>query len=210
MNEALAPSAEEPGAAETRSRGAGAERIRALLQAHPRQWLGRLGTPGVAAIGLLTACVGFYVSILQPLDSEVDELSAHVTAIARQVERAAGASQGGVATLKEQMGEFYGLFPRQAQLTDTLAKVFDAAAVHGISLQQGEYRVAEDTDGYLRRFQVTLPIKADYPRIRRFLASVAAEVPTAALEHVQFERRKINDPQVEATIKLAIYLEQKS
>ncbi|MBI4998633.1 MAG: hypothetical protein HZC22_17395 [Rhodocyclales bacterium] len=210
MKEALAPSADEPIVAATGLGVGGAERIKALLQAHPRQWLSWLGTPGIAAIGLLTACAGFYVSILQPLDSEVDELSVHVKAIAGEVERAAGGSQAGGATMKEQMGEFYRLFPRQDQLTNTLAKVFDAAAVHGISLQQGEYRVAEDTHGYLRRFQVTLPIKADYPRIRRFLASIAAEVPTAALEHVQFERRKINDPQVEATIKLAIYLEQKS
>lgn len=210
MKEALLLSADEPVGAETGFRVGGTERIKALLQAHPRHWLGRLGTPGIAAVGLLTACAGFYVSILQPLDSEVDELSAHVNAIAREVDRAAGSSQGGVATMKEQMSEFYRLFPRQPQLTDTLAKVFDAAAAHGIALQQGEYRVAEDTNGYLRRFQVTLPIKADYPRIRRFLASIAAAVPTAALEHVQFERRKINDPQVEATIKLAIYVEHKS
>lgn len=210
MREALARSANEPVTAEATPSIGGSERIRTLLQAHPRQWLDRLGTPGIAAIGLLTACAGFYVSVLQPLDGSVDELSARVSTIADEVERAAGGKRGGVATAREQMGEFYRLFPRQAQLTDTLAKVFKAAAAQGIALQQGEYRVAEDTDGHLRRFQVTLPINADYPRIRRFLASIAAEVPTAALEHVQFERQKIAEPQVKATIKLAIYLEQKS
>jgi hypothetical protein len=210
MSEALVPSSGESVTAEAKPRSGGSERIRAMLQVHPRQWLVRLGAPGIAAIGLLTACAGFYVSVLEPLDSSVDDLSARVSAISEEVERAAGGNRGGVATVREQMGEFYRLFPRQSQLTDTLAKVFAAAAAQGISLQQGEYRVAEEADGHLRRFQVTLPIKADYPRIRRFLASIAAEVPTAALDHVQFERQKIAEPQVKATIKLAIYLEQES
>ncbi len=210
MRQALALSPDESAPAQAVPRAGGSEGLRAMLRAHPRQWLGRLGSPGIAAIGLLTACAGFYVSVLQPLDSGVDEIRARVNATAKAVERATGGDRGGVATAREQMGEFYRLFPRQIQLTDTLAKVFDAAAAHNIALQQGEYRVAVDTDGHLRRFQVTLPIKADYPRIRRFLAHVAAEIPTAALEHVQFERRKIAEPQVEATIKLAIYLERKS
>jgi hypothetical protein len=210
MREALAPLPAESVPAEATPQSGGSQRIRALLQAHPRQWLDRLGTPGIVAIGLLTACAGFYASVLQPLDRSVDELSERVNAIAGEVERAAGGKPGGVATARQQMGEFYRLFPRQTQLTDTLAKVFAAAAAQGISLQQGEYRIAEETDGHLRRFQVMLPIKADYPRIRRFLASIAAEVPTAALEHVQFERQKIAEPQVKATIKLAIYMERKS
>jgi hypothetical protein len=185
-------------------------RLRQVMQAHPRQWLSRLGTPGIVAIGLFIACAGFYASVLMPLDSGIDEIRDRVNLLTSEVERATKGSRQGVQSISEQMAEFYGLFPRQGQLTDTVAKVFHAASSQGIALQHGEYRVAEDRPGELRRFQMVLPVKAEYPRIRRFLASVAAEVPTAALEHIQFERQKIADPQVEATIKLAVYLEQGS
>jgi hypothetical protein len=192
------------------SAGGVVRRLGSAVSVHPRQWLNRLGTPGIAAIGLLTACAGFYMSVLMPLDAEVDDLTERVNRLSGEVERATSGGRQGVPALADQMSAFYKLFPRQGQLTDAVAKVFDAAAAQGIVLQQGEYRVVDDPAGELKRFQVTLPVKADYPRIRRFLANVAAEVPTAALEHIQFERQKIGDPQVEATIKLAIYLEQRS
>jgi len=187
-----------------------ARRLGLVVSVHPRQWLARLGAPGIAAIGVLIACAGFYMSVLMPLDAEIDDLTERVNLLSGEVERATRGGRQGTPALADQMAAFYRLFPRQGQLTDTVAKVFDAAAAQGIALQQGEYRVVDDPAGALRRFQITLPVKADYPRIRRFLASVVAEIPTAALEHVQFERRKIGDPQVEATIKLAIYLEQGS
>jgi hypothetical protein len=192
------------------SGGSVVHRLGQAVPVHPRQWLGRLGTPGIAAIGLLIACAGFYMSVLMPLDAEIDDLTERVSLLSWEVERATLGGQQGTPALADQMAAFYKLFPGQGQLTDAVAKVFDAAAVHGIALQQGEYRIAEDQAGALKRFQITLPVTADYPRIRRFLATVVAEVPTAALEHIQFERRKIGDPQVEATIKLAIYMEQGS
>jgi type II secretory pathway component PulM len=186
------------------------DRLKSMLEAHPRQWADRFGKVGIVAVGLLVACLGFYASVLLPLDEAVDDASSRVKRLSAQVAQVSGAGPGGVTTVREQMGQFYRMFPRQGQLTDTVAKIFEAAAAQGISLQKGEYRVAEEADGHLRRFQIVLPIKADYPRIRRFLGKVAAEVPTAAIEHVQFERQKIADPQVEATIKLAVYLERKS
>lgn len=190
--------------------GAALAWLRIAVRAQPRQVLSRLGMPGIVAIGLLTACVGFYASVMVPLDSRIDEVRDSVQTLTDRVEQATSDSRRGALPVAEQLAEFYRLFPRQAQLTDTVDKVFRAATAQGIALQRGEYRVAEDKPGKLRRFQMLLPVKAEYPRIRRFLANVAAEVPTVALEHIEFERQKIGDPQVEATIKLALYLEQGS
>jgi hypothetical protein len=182
--------------------------LRGAMQRQQRYLLTRLGLPGVAAIGLLTACAGFYVSVLAPLDSKIDKVTASVRDLSERVDQAANGTRGGTLSVADQLVEFYRLFPQQGELTDTLGKVFDTAQTQGLALQQGEYQVSADKAGKLQRFQILLPVKADYPRIRRFLVSLAAAVPTAALEHIQLERQKIGDTQVEATIKLAIYLEQ--
>lgn len=211
MKEAIAHGVEaDEVAVEAPPRPARTDAFRTLLQAHPRHLLDQFGKPGIVAIGLLAACLGFYTSVLLPLDEEIDDLTSRVKRTSAQVAKVSGSGAVGAATVREQMGEFYRMFPPQAQLTEVLAKIFDAAAAEGISLQKGEYRTGEETEGYLRRYQITLPVKADYPRIRRFLGAVAKQVPTAAIEHVQFERQKIADPQVEATIKLAVYLERQS
>ncbi len=184
--------------------------LRGALQVQPRQLVSRLGLPGIIAIGLFTACAAFYVSVVMPLDKKIDEVQATVRTLSERVERVASGSRQGVLPVSQQLTEFYRIFPQQSQLTDTVGKIFEIAAMQGIALQQGEYRVAEDQAGKLRRFQILLPVKAEYPQIRRFLTSLAADVPTAALEHVQFERQKIGDPLVEATIKLALYVDQGS
>lgn len=174
----------------------------------PQQFLQGLGVPGIAAISLLIACAGFYASVMLPMDARIDEVQDSVRAITERADQAGAGGRRGTLPAGEQLAEFYKLFPQQAQLTDTVGQVFEAARANGLVLLQGEYRVAEDQSGRLRRFQMMLPVKADYPRIRRFLATLAADVPTAALEHIQFERQKIGDLQVDATIKLALYLER--
>jgi hypothetical protein len=184
--------------------------LRSVLQGQPRQLLSRLGIPGVTAIGMLIACAAFYVSVMMPMDARIDAARDSVLALTDRVEQATSGARQGALSVTEQLAEFHRLFPRQDQLTDTVDKVFQAAISQGISLQQGEYRMAEDPAGKLQRFQMLLPMKTEYPRIRRFLAHLATEVPTMALEHIQFERQKIGDTQVEATIKLALYVEQGS
>lgn len=183
-------------------------RLRSAMQGHPRQLLSRLGVPGIAAIGMLTACAAFYASVMMPMGARIDEVQESVRSLSERVEQVTRGSRQGDLPVAEQLAEFYRLFPQQNQLTDTVGKVFEIAGLQGIALQQGEYRVAEDQAGKLRRFQMVLPVKAEYPNIRRFLTRLAADVPTVVLEHIQFERQKIGDLQVEATIKLALYVEQ--
>ena len=185
-------------------------RLRSATPGSSRQWLAKLGLPGVMAIGLLTACAAFLGSVVLPMNQQIDELRRSVQTLSERSEQFnLGARQGNLP-VGEQLAEFYRLFPSQGELTDKVAQVFDLARAQGLELPQGDYRVAEDRVGRLRRYQMQFPVKADYPRIRRFLAGVAAEIPGSALEHIEFGRQKIGEPQVEATIKLDIFLGQGS
>ena len=58
----------------------------------------------------------------------------------------------------------------------------------------------------LAEYRITLPLKGDYGQIRGFIAKTLNELPYVALESVRFERQKVNDPAIDAQLKLVLYL----
>lgn len=174
------------------------------------RWIHLFGWPGVLGAGLLAACPAFYLSAIQPAQSRLTEAQQSATSIQERVKLAANGLNRSELTPAEQLAEFYRIFPNEKNLLPWLEKVFAIAQHEGIRLDQGEYRVTRDRVGRLVRFQMTLPVRSSYPQIRNFLNSLRAEIPIAAMEHLQFERQKVNDPDVEAKIKLALYVERES
>lgn len=175
-----------------------------------RRGLRLLGFPGVVAIGLLAVCPAFYFSSLVPAQQRLDQARSNAVILQARMERAAREPVSERRTPTEQLAAFYRVFPMPEDTPEWLGKLIAAAESRGLKLEQGEYTATPDRVGKLVRFQMNLPVRGEYPQIRKFLAALPAEVPLVALEQVQFERQKIADPQVEAKIKLALYLEQGS
>lgn len=184
----------------------------APLQVHLRRAFRRrlriLGRHGVLAIGILVIFPPFYFSAIAPAQERVDAARRGVLSM-RGPERHAGKPLDG-ATPAEQLAEFYRIFPEERHSPQWLEKLVALAEKNGLSLDQGEYKVTQDKAGRLMRFQITLPVKGEYPQIRRFLAALPAETPIIALENVQFTRQNIADSTVEAQIRLALYMERAS
>jgi len=177
-----------------------------------RRWLHLFGWPGVVGAGMLAACSAFYVSTIEPARARLNETHESVISVQERVKLAAnGLNPKGQdrsdLTPAEQLAEFYRIFPNEKNMLPWLQKVFDLAETHGIRLNQGEYKVTRDRVGKLVRFEMILPVRSEYPQIRKFLNSLRAEIPILSMEHLQFERQKVNDSEVEAKIRLALYLE---
>lgn len=114
------------------------------------------------------------------------------------------------ATPAEQLIEFYQFFPSQSTVPQVLDKIYRAARVHGIQLEQGNYAPSQEKRARLLRYQITLPVKGSYVQLRKFVATVLAAVPIASLDNISFERQKIGDQLIEAKIKLTLYLDQQT
>ncbi len=174
------------------------------------RWVHLLGWPGIVGAGLLAACPAFYLSAIEPAQARLSEAHQSATSIQERVQLAANGLNRGELSPGEQLAEFYRIFPNEKNLLPWVEKVFAVAQSEGIRLDEGEYRVTRDRVGRLVRFQMTLPVHSSYPQVRNFLNHVHAEIPIASLEHLQFERQKVNDPEVQAKIKLALYVERES
>ena len=49
-------------------------------------------------------------------------------------------------------------------------------------------------------------MRGSYAQVRQFVGHVLKDMPTASLDAVRFDRRKAGDTQVEAQVRLTIYL----
>jgi len=175
-----------------------------------RRWLRRMDWPGVLAIGILAMCPAFYFSAILPQQQRLDTMRRSAVALNEQLALESRSPNGSKLSTEDQLAEFYRKFPGEGSSSQWLEKLVELAENRGLSLNDGEYKATRDKVGKLVRYQMTFPVKGQYPQIRRFLTDLPGSLPVVALENVQFERQKVADPNVEAKIKLVLYLEQAS
>lgn len=173
-------------------------------------WLRRLGHPGMAGIGMLVLCPVLYFSAVRPAQERLDAVQQRSASVGERIKRAAAAPAFEQLTPAEQLASFYRIFPNQKSSPRWIEKLVVLAQDKGLSLDQGEYKVARSNDGKLMQLRMTFPVKGEYAQIRKFLSALPDEIPVFSLENVQFERQKISDSLVEAKIRLVLYLGQGS
>jgi hypothetical protein len=167
--------------------------------------LPQLGWPGVLAIGLLVMSILFYFSTLRPLQASVNAKLIEVK-VNREHFMQPTVIDHSQDTPGEQLAEFYKYFPAEKTSPHWLGLMMEIANKRGLSLTHGEYAIVRDSAGELRRVKITLPVQGSYPQIRQYLAELIEQVPSMSLENVQFERKDINDTDLQAKVKLVLYL----
>jgi hypothetical protein len=161
-----------------------------------RRLLDAIGPAGVAGIGVLIFCVPFYFSALAPAQAELERRSAASKVSQKTVFPKDDASE---------LERFYNRFPRVERLPGELESLYAHARSSHVQLLQGEYRL-ESSAGGLTAYHVTLPVRGSYPQLRQFVGRVLRDMPTASLDALRFERKKAADAQLEAQVRLTIYL----
>lgn len=166
-----------------------------------------LGLPGVLGVGLLVLALAALFSVVLPARKDLERSR---MAQERRAEQAARVQAGGGAkppqTRADQLKTFYGAFPTEIAAADALQSIYDAANQNGVALPHGEYSMAVDHSSRLARYNITLPVLGSYEQIRGFIAAALAAVPALALEHVDFQRQKIGDSQLEAKLRMTLFL----
>jgi hypothetical protein len=167
-----------------------------------RRALRRLGMPGILGIGLLLACAAMYASTQRPLEARIAAERAALDS------RDTRSSRGGPPLTPEAgLEDFYRFFATGVDAEQQLERLFALARRHQLELLQGSYRYNRAPGEKLARYEVTLPVKGTYAQIRHFLASALNEIPIVALDRVAFERKRAADTQVEANIRLTLFVE---
>ena len=183
------------------------------LNLHARWWLRReaqrLKWRGIAGIALAVVAVVLAVGVLRPTQRETVELRDDVAALRAKLRSASapGAQDAVVRPAgRTQLENFYAFFPALGTLPDWLGEVHLAAARHGLVLETGEYRLQHPPGARLARYELELPLKGTYPQLRAFLADVLKKIPAAAVDDVVIRRETVASPQLDAKVRLFVYL----
>lgn len=161
-----------------------------------------LGPFGIAGVALVLSCAAFYGGWLLPAEKEL----AAQQAAARRLKSRSALQPVSIDNRGDDLRRFYALFPSTGKIAPEMEKLWGAASSFKIDLQQGEYRLETSGTG-LARYRITLPLRASYQQIRQLVGFVLKEIPTMSIDGLRFERRKISDMQLDAQIKLTLYLQ---
>lgn len=172
-----------------------------------RYWISQLSREGRLGLSLLGISLVIYLLVFIPGQSQVtqfqNEIASLTSASSARVKLA-------LPTTTDQLTAFYRNFPPQRSAPDWLDKIYHAARHENLALNEGKYRAKHQHNGSLIRYKISLPVTGSYRQIQHFLATVMEGIPSVALDGVTFERNKIGDTNVNAKIKLSLYLVQQS
>jgi hypothetical protein len=177
--------------------------------------LGRLveaaGLPGLLAMAITLACAAAWLGWIKPLAEQIDTLRGDKSALERRAHGAPGgapttAPADVAAPAQQQLNEFHRRFVSERAIASTLARVTALASRHGIELPRGEFQLANDSVGPLARYSMLLPLHGDYRALRAFADNLTRDVPGLAMQEFSFKRDSADAPEVEARLRLVLFV----
>lgn len=164
------------------------------------------GKKEMVALLLLVVAVIFYVGGLRPAEHRLGLMDQKLSEINRRLTQSNNALHKDGLDPAAKLNRFYQFFSREETVTDWLARLYDLADRTGVELRTGEYRFGGAEDAKLTPYHISLPVTGNYEQIRRFSEAVLNAMPVVALDQVTFRRKKVTDTQIEAEIRLTLYL----
>lgn len=169
--------------------------------------LRQLGVGGMVGLSMLVATSMLLLFALLPAWQKLDGVEADMVRLSKvpRDQRAAQVDHSPQATLKA----FYAFLPAQNAITKLLAQLYTLAEAQELEPQKVEYVLTHSADAPYSRYQITLPVTGRYVAVRKFMANVLNEMPAAAINEVSFKRVGATGQDVEAMIRITIFLSRR-
>jgi hypothetical protein len=147
-----------------------------------------------------------YAIAAQPLNTRIAERESELGRVEAQARETRSAGAPEKSLLEERLVAFNGTLCEKERLNAFVGTVFEQAARQGLSLAQAEYKLEHDKAGGFSAYQMTLPVRGAYPRLRKFVDATLAEIPCAAIEDVDFKREAIGAGETDARLRFVLFL----
>lgn len=170
--------------------------------AHLRFQLYRHGWPAAAGLALIAAATGFQFFGVAETRAQAAALRAEQAAQRQRLAERPNQEEASSGRL----AAFYAGLPGAAGALEAVEAIHRAAGANGVKLAHGEYRLAREGGAQMLRYQITLPARSSYPRLRAWLADTMNAVPTAALDEISFRRDDVGSDSVESRVRLTLFL----
>lgn len=165
----------------------------------------RLDPVALAGLALCAGALAIELAVTAPLQADAAQGQREAAAVGKLAADTAR-RPGGDLPAGAGLDTFYPFFPSRQSAPDVIEKIHAAAASQGLELAQGDYRLGPEKNEKLVPYQIHLPVKGSYAQVRQFVLRVLDQVPAAALDELVLTRDAIGSGQVQAKIRLTLYL----
>lgn len=93
-----------------------------------------------------------------------------------------------------------------ADATALVRRMAALAQAQQIPLQQSDYQVQPHPAAAVVQVQITQPLRASYPQLRRYIEAVLRAMPQASLDQVSARRENVGQAQLEVRLRWSIWL----
>jgi hypothetical protein len=164
-----------------------------------------LGWP--SAIG--AACLALAAFAMQQGDALAErqqQLAAQLAAAAKQ------SAQPPVAIAldadADSLAAFHAYLPAHDSIPEQLKTLLEVAQKSGVTLAKADYKPQEDGNTAFLRYQITLPVKAEYAQLQTFIVDALQALPTLTLDSVLFKREQIEAGEIDARIQFILLVKK--
>lgn len=172
------------------------------LMSQARYWASRQGRIFWVGVALLLGAIFFYAAAVVPLQHQLVQ-----TRVSLQNRiKAAFEARPSEPSAALRASVWMRSLSSQDQLQEPLALIVGAAEAAGVELQKGEYKLQRDGSSALQRYQLTFPIRSNYPAIRRWLIAVMGGLPSLALQSISMQRQTSVAEQLEARVVFILHV----
>lgn len=187
------------------------ERLQTRLQQllpHARWQVARLGSIGKIGVGLFAAAAVFFLAAVLPQNSTLQELKEKSDAmqVGSLTQHEAGPERrvGGDQALQI----FYEFFPRIDSSPFWVRELVRLAKKNGVEMNSSDYRLIQENDARLARYEMILPIRGRYPQIRAFIADSLEAIPSMAIAGMLIKRENVTTEQLEVRLEINLFLDE--
>lgn len=157
----------------------------------------------LAAATLVLTVLAYHLAYV-PLRSELVAASTELAQAA--VARPSREPVARPATEDQQLAAVQAVLRTDADASAVLGRLGAWAATEQIRLSQGEYHQQFHARTQLLQLQVTQPVKASYPQVRRYIHAVLLGMPHASLDQVSARRDNVGQAQLEVRLRWSFWV----
>lgn len=159
----------------------------------------------LAAAAALSA-VAAYVLVLQPGQQLHQAAQVELAREQAQLGSPGKPSEGQPQDGQQRLQALQAVLRPSADTGELVRKMAVLAQAEQINLAQSEYQQQLNAATGVTRVQISQPVRASYPQLRRYIEAVLLAIPNASLDQVVARRDNVGQAQVEARLKWSLWI----
>lgn len=173
-----------------------------------RWQIGRLGVPGKIGIGFLVVSAIYFFSAVAPQETALQQLKERAETLQIQAQKppSGDADAGKKMTGDQALQAFYDFFPMIDSSPFWIRELVRIAKKQNVELSSSEYRLINEQDARLARYEMVLPVRGNYAQIRAFIADALEAVPAMAISAIAIKREAVSSDRLELRLEINLFL----